>query len=70
MGGGAFMNNVIRKEILKSSISFWLKCDIENLLKRYKNNNNRPLLKENNLEDEVNKIYHSKKKFITKLIIK
>ena len=61
LGGGAFMNNVLRKEILKSSVSFWLKSDIENLLKRYKNNNNRPLLKENNLEDEVKNIPFQKK---------
>ncbi len=66
LGGGAFINNVLRKEILKSSISFWLKSDIENLLKRYKNNNNRPLLKESNLEDEVKKIYHSRKKIYNK----
>ena len=34
LGGGAFMNNTVREQILKSSISFWLKDDIKILNKR------------------------------------
>ena len=45
LGGGAFINNEIRKEVLKSCCSIWLNLRIENLLKRYKKNSKRPLLK-------------------------
>jgi len=37
LGGGAFMNKVIRNEILKNHISFWLNWDNETLLNRIKN---------------------------------
>ncbi len=66
LGGGAFIDSTLRKEILRSAISFWLMANIENLLKRYKTNNNRPLLKENNLENDVKKIYQSRKKIYSK----
>ena len=48
LGGGAFMNNEIREKVLKSCISFWLKIDLEKLMRRYKNNR-RPLLNKKNL---------------------
>tara|TARA_Y100000389_G_scaffold156451_1_gene157308 strand:+ start:843 stop:1355 length:513 start_codon:yes stop_codon:yes gene_type:complete len=44
LGGGAFMNKNIRKEVLKSHISFWLNWDNEILLSRIKKNNKRPLV--------------------------
>ena len=34
LGGGAFINNIIRKEILKNHISFWLNLDDKILIKR------------------------------------
>ena len=37
LGGGAFINKVIRKEILKNHISFWLNWDNKTLLNRIKN---------------------------------
>ena len=43
LGGGAFMNKVIRKEILKNHISFWLNWNNQTLLNRIKNNKKRPL---------------------------
>jgi shikimate kinase len=43
LGGGAFMNKVIRKEILKNHISFWLNWNNETLLNRIKNSKKRPL---------------------------
>ena len=43
LGGGAFMNKVIRNEILKNHISFWLNWDNETLLNRIKNSKKRPL---------------------------
>ena len=62
LGGGAFMNNEIREKILNSCKSVWLKVDLEKLIKRYKNNNRRPLLNKKKLDTSVKKIYQSRKK--------
>ena len=43
LGGGAFLNSRIRKEILTNPISFWLKWKNETLIKRILNNSKRPL---------------------------
>ena len=43
LGGGAFINENIRKEVLKSHISFWLNWDNNILLSRIKNSKKRPL---------------------------
>jgi len=58
LGGGAFMNKVIRKEILKNHISFWLNWNNETLLNRIKNSKKRPLAinsTENELIDLIKK---------------
>ncbi len=62
LGGGSFINYKIRNEVLKTCTSVWLKIDLEQLLKRYKKNNKRPLLVGNNLETDVKKIYQARKK--------
>ncbi len=43
LGGGAFTNNNIRKEVLRSSISFWLNWNTTILLKRIRYSKKRPL---------------------------
>ena len=43
LGGGAFLNKNIRKEILKNHYSFWLNLDEKILLDRIKNSRKRPL---------------------------
>jgi len=43
LGGGAFVNKMIRKEVLKNHISFWLNWNNEILLNRIKNSKKRPL---------------------------
>ena len=43
LGGGAFLNNKIRKEILENHLSIWLKWDDKILLKRIKNSHKRPI---------------------------
>lgn len=43
LGGGGFVNDKIRKEILNNHLSFWLNWDLETLLKRIKNSKKRPL---------------------------
>ena len=58
LGGGSFMNKVIRKEVLKNHISFWLNWNNEILLNRIKNSKKRPLAfnaTENELIDLIKK---------------
>ena len=49
LGGGAFINKNIRKEVLKRHLSFWLNCDHQILLSRIKKTRKRPLI--NNATD-------------------
>ncbi len=62
LGGGAFMNETIRKEVKDTSVSFWLDLNVKSLLPRLKNLKKRPLLNQNNLEKKMNKIYSERKK--------
>jgi len=48
--------------VLKNSCSIWLNVKIETLIKRYRKNNRRPLIKAQSLEKDVKKIYFSRKK--------
>jgi len=43
LGGGGFINNKIRKEVLTNHLSFWLNWDETTLLKRIKDSNKRPI---------------------------
>ena len=43
LGGGAFLNDKIKKKILENHISFWLNWDINTLVERVKNNQKRPV---------------------------
>ena len=45
LGGGSFINNKIRKEIVTNHLSFWLNWNEATLLKRIRNNTKRPLAK-------------------------
>jgi len=51
LGGGAFINNKIRKEILTNHSSFWLNWDSKVLIKRIRNSFKRPVaIKSTNIE--------------------
>ena len=43
LGGGTFLNQAVKKEILKNNISFWLNWDTKTLVDRIKNSSKRPL---------------------------
>ena len=43
LGGGAFMNKNIKKEVLKNHLSFWLNWNYKTLLSRIKYSKKRPL---------------------------
>ena len=62
LGGGAFINNKIRKSAKKFSISFWLDVPINELIKRLKKNKQRPLLFDKNNDETVKKIYFEREK--------
>ena len=62
LGGGAFINPNIRKEIRNTSISVWLDLSLKTLITRISNTKKRPLLKEGNLKEAINRIYSERKK--------
>ena len=62
LGGGAFLNDTIRKNAKKSSVSFWLDVPLSVLIKRLKKSRQRPLLYKQNLNETVKKIYFERKK--------
>ena len=43
LGGGAFLNNKIKKEVVENHISFWLNWDAKTLINRIKNSQKRPV---------------------------
>ena len=63
LGGGAFLNKLIRNEVKNTSISFWIDVSKELLVKRLNKTNKRPLLLKKNLSETINKIYLERKKF-------
>ena len=44
LGGGGFINDKIRKEIIDNHFSFWLNWDVSILIKRIKDSKKRPLV--------------------------
>jgi shikimate kinase len=69
LGGGAFMNENIRKEILKSHLSFWLNWNNNILLGRIKNSNKRPLAV-NSSDDQIIDLIEERSKVYTKALFK
>ena len=61
LGGGAFMNGMIRDQIKKNSVSVWLDLDIDMIYKRTSVNKKRPLL-ENTSKENLKKLYEERKK--------
>ena len=43
LGGGAFLNQKIREEVLKNHLSFWLNLSTEAIMSRIKNSSKRPI---------------------------
>jgi len=66
LGGGAFLNEAIRRQILKKTTSVWLNCDSKILYERIKRNKKRPLLNNGNVQKKIGELY-SKRKNIYKL---
>ena len=61
LGGGAFLDKVIRARTKKTSVSFWLDVDTNDLIKRLRSTK-RPLIYKKNISDTIKKIYLERKK--------
>ena len=67
LGGGAFINETIRKSAQKKGITFWLNLDSKTIINRIKKNNKRPIalnLDDNEIKDLIinrSKIYSKAK---------
>ncbi len=62
LGGGAFLNKSIRALVKKTSVSFWLDVNTEDLVNRLKQSKKRPLLYKKNISDTIKKMYLDRKK--------
>jgi len=55
-GGGAFVNPETRENVRRSGISVWLKADVDVLLHRVSRRNNRPLLKNGDKRETLERL--------------
>jgi len=62
LGGGAFLNKLIRTSAKKNSVSFWLDVNTDILEKRLNKTFKRPLLYKKNISDTIKKMYLERKK--------
>tara|TARA_Y100001970_G_scaffold291267_1_gene427783 strand:- start:476 stop:985 length:510 start_codon:yes stop_codon:yes gene_type:complete len=62
VGGGAFVEKRVRDKILKDAISIWLDLNLKILNLRTKWSKKRPLLKGENTQGIINKLYAERKK--------
>jgi len=62
LGGGAFMNKELRKIIKQRSSTFWLHWNADTLVKRIKNNDKRPVVK-NMSHTDIKKLISERNKF-------
>ena len=65
LGGGSFVNDKIRKDVLTNHFSFWLNWDDLVLIKRIKGNKKRPLAS-NSTDLEIKAIINKRKKVYSK----
>ena len=65
LGGGGFVNDKIRKDVLTNHLSFWLNWDDLILIKRIKGNKKRPLASKST-EQEIKDIINKRKKIYSK----
>jgi len=69
LGGGAFTNRNIRKEIIKNHLSFWLNWSDEILVNRIKNSKKRPLVS-NASENEIIDLIKKRSNIYSKALYK
>lgn len=69
LGGGAFTNRNIRKEVIKNHLSFWLNWSDEILVNRIKNSKKRPLVS-NASENEIIDLIKKRSNIYSKALFK
>ena len=69
LGGGAFTNRNIRKEVIKNHLSFWLNWSDEILVNRIKNSKKRPLVS-NASENEIIDLIKKRSNIYSKALYK
>ena len=69
LGGGAFTNRNIRKEVIRNHLSFWLNWSDEILLNRIKNSKKRPLVS-NASENEIIDLIKKRSNIYSKALYK
>ena len=69
LGGGAFTNRNIRKEVIKNNLSFWLNWSDEILINRIKNSKKRPLVS-NASENEIIDLIKKRSNIYSKALYK
>ena len=65
LGGGGFINEKIRNEVLNNNFSFWLDWDSEILLQRIKNSEKRPIAL-NSSDQEIANLIKKRSKIYSK----
>ena len=65
LGGGGFINDKIKKEILANHFSFWLNWDDSTLIKRIKGSKKRPLVFEST-DQEIKQLIKKRSKIYSK----
>ena len=53
LGGGAFLNNKIKKEVLDNHVSFWLYWDVKTLVERIKDSKKRPIVQKSSRNEII-----------------
>ena len=61
LGGGAFINNNIRKEVINNNLSFWLSWKSSTIIKRIFKNKKRPIAF-NSSENDLKKLINERSK--------
>ena len=69
LGGGGFINEKIRTEVLKNNFSFWLKWNNKTLINRIKLSKKRPIAF-NLRENELNELIKKRSKIYSKAMFK
>ena len=69
LGGGAFTNRNIRKEVIKNHLSFWLNWSDKILVNRIKNSKKRPLVS-NASENEIIDLIKKRSNIYSKALYK
>jgi len=69
LGGGGFINDKIRKEVLTNHFSFWLNLNDSILLRRIKNSKKRPLVFKST-DQEIRQLIKQRSKIYSKALFK